>query len=62
MGDHVTALPKESLEQCKPLDYVITGGDFDISLLNIARYLRDGNKLPKGIWYRDYKQIKLKFV
>ena len=58
MGDHVTALPEESMKKCKSLDYVITGGDFDFSLLGLARNLRDGSKLPKGIWYRQNKRIK----
>ena len=31
MGDHVTALPRESMENC-PVDYVIAGGDFDFIL------------------------------
>ena len=52
MGDHVTALPKESLERCDRLDYVITGGDFDIFLLQLLKHLRDGDKIPKGVWFR----------
>ena len=31
VGDHVTALPKESMENSK-VDYVITGGDYDWAL------------------------------
>ena len=31
VGDHVTALPKESMENSK-VDYVITGGDYDCLL------------------------------
>ncbi|HLB60859.1 MAG TPA: cobalamin B12-binding domain-containing protein, partial [Patescibacteria group bacterium] len=38
MGDHVTAFPEESLRRSK-VDYVVTGGDFDIRLLNLANYL-----------------------
>ncbi|MFX0211839.1 MAG: B12-binding domain-containing radical SAM protein [Candidatus Hodarchaeota archaeon] len=52
VGDHVTARPKESMERCERLDYVITGGDFDVGLLQLARCLRDGDKMPKGIWFR----------
>ncbi len=52
MGDHVTARPKESLERCKRLNYVITGGDFDINLLQLSKYLRDGDEIPKGIWFK----------
>ena len=57
MGDHVTALPEESMEN-SPVDFVITGGDYDKLLLNIAKHLRDGEALDKGIWYRDGREIK----
>lgn len=56
-GDHVTALPKESLERSKA-DYVSTGGDWDVSLLKLAQHLRDGSPLPKGLWYRSSREIK----
>ena len=52
MGDHVTAFPEESL-QCSQVDYVITGGDYDVALLSIARHIRDGADLCPGIWFRD---------
>jgi anaerobic magnesium-protoporphyrin IX monomethyl ester cyclase len=51
-GDHVTALPEESLLNSL-VDFVITGGDYDISLLSIAKHLRDKTGLAKGIWYRE---------
>lgn len=51
-GDHVTALPEESMEKCA-VDFVITGGDFDFGLLSIANHLSKGEKLEPGIWYRD---------
>lgn len=57
MGDHVTALPLESMENSQA-DYVITGGDYDVLLLGIAKHLRDKSTLPAGIWYRDIGQIK----
>ncbi len=38
MGDHVTALPKESFKKCS-VDFVITGGDFDFLMLSIANHL-----------------------
>ena len=56
MGDHVTALPNESMEKCA-VDYVITGGNYDSSLLGIAKFLRDTSLLPKGIWYRKNSAI-----
>lgn len=58
MGDHVTACPKESLERCERLDYVITGGDFDVYLLKLSKYLRDGDKIPKGVWFKKNGVIK----
>ena len=56
-GDHVTAKPEESMMK-SPIDYVITGGNYDISLLALAKHLRDEDALPNGIWYRDGAQIK----
>lgn len=38
MGDHVSALPEESLENCS-VDYILIGGDYDFGLLNLADYL-----------------------
>jgi len=52
MGDHVTALPEESMENCS-VDYIITGGDYDFLLLNIANHLSKGEKLEPGVWYRE---------
>lgn len=56
-GDHVTVFPEESLRQSKA-DYIITGGDYDIALLGLAKHLRDGTDLPGGIWYRSGDAIK----
>lgn len=50
-GDHVTALPAESLERC-PVDYVLTGGDYDFLLVNLVEHLERGGPLEPGIWYR----------
>lgn len=55
MGDHVTALPKESMDNC-PVDFVITGGDYDFSLLSIVEHLDKGKPLEPGIWYRAKKK------
>lgn len=57
MGDHVTALPEESMENC-PVDFIIAGGDYDFLLLNIANHLTYGEKLEPGIWYRDHLTIQ----
>ena len=51
MGDHVTAMPEESMKNC-PVDFVITGGDYDFGLLSIVNHLSKGEKLEAGIWYR----------
>lgn len=52
MGDHATALPQESLENCK-VDYVIASGDYDFALASIADYLLKNIPLENGIWFRD---------
>lgn len=59
LGDHVTALPEESLLNSQ-VDYVIQGGDYDFILLSLCQYLRkDSNVLLEGgIWYREDGQIK----
>jgi len=56
MGDHVTALPEESFKKC-PVDFVITGGDFDFLMLSIANHLAKKTKLCAGIYYRQGKKI-----
>ncbi|HNX35181.1 MAG TPA: radical SAM protein [Kiritimatiellia bacterium] len=59
VGDHVTALPEESFRQC-PVDFVLTGGDYDFLLLNLLACLQaaaggplDCAKLEPGIYWRD---------
>jgi len=56
VGDHVTALPEESFAQC-PVDFILTGGDYDFLLLNLLACLRDGRldteKLEPGIYWRE---------
>ncbi len=63
VGDHVTAFPQESMEN-SPVDYVLTGGNYDFLLLNVCEMLRDNNgkldatRLDRGIYYRENGQIK----
>ena len=57
VGDHVTALPQESLES-SDVDYVLTGGDYDFLLLNLCRHLTRGEELEPGIWCREDGEIK----
>ena len=52
MGDHVTALPQESLKNC-PVDYIITGGDYDFMMLSLVDHLVNGTKLEPGFYYRS---------
>jgi len=57
MGDHVTALPLESLENSK-VDFVITGGDYDFMLLNLVEWLEGKTKPEPGIYYREGGEIR----
>ena len=59
VGDHVTALPEESFVQC-PVDYVLTGGDYDFLLLNLLAALQaaaggepDPAAFEPGIYWRE---------
>ena len=52
MGDHVTALPGESLKN-SPVDYIITGGDYDFMMLNLVDHLVNKTKLEPGFYYRN---------
>ncbi|MFH1359027.1 MAG: radical SAM protein [archaeon] len=58
MGDHVTNFPEESMKNSK-VDFVICGGDFDFMLRDLVKNIKDKkSKLPKGVYYRQGKQIK----
>jgi radical SAM superfamily enzyme YgiQ (UPF0313 family) len=58
VGDHVTALPSESMENSE-VDFVLTGGDYDFLLLNLAEWLEGRAKvLEPGIWYREDSGLK----
>jgi len=57
VGDHVTALPRESMKNSR-VDYVLTGGDYDFLLLNLAKYLEGEAELEPGIWFRENRKIK----
>ena len=57
VGDHVTALPQESMENSRT-DFVLTGGDYDFLLLNLVDFLTGKtNRLESGIWYRENGNI-----
>jgi len=57
VGDHITALPRESMENSR-VDYVIEGGDYDFLLLNLVDYLEGKAELEPGIWFRENGRIK----
>jgi radical SAM superfamily enzyme YgiQ (UPF0313 family) len=57
VGDHVTALPRESMENSR-VDYVLTGGDYDFLLLNLVEYLEGKGELEPGIWFRQNGRIR----
>jgi radical SAM superfamily enzyme YgiQ (UPF0313 family) len=56
-GDHVTALPEESLRR-SPVDYVLTGGDYDFLLLNLVEHLERSVELEPGTWYRKGREVE----
>ncbi len=58
-GDHVTALPEESMNNC-PVDFIITGGNYDFILINILEHLKKNNTddMPAGVYYRHNEEIK----
>ena len=57
VGDHVTAMPEESMKNSK-VDYIATGGDYDFLSLNIANHINHNEPLEAGIWYRENGVIK----
>ena len=56
-GDHVTAFPEESMLNSK-VDYVLTGGDYDLLLFNLCNHIENGANLEPGIWFRANGEIK----
>lgn len=58
-GDHVTALPLESMQNSQA-DFVLTGGDYDFLLLNLCKALKNRQSLGSldpGIYFRNNGQI-----
>ena len=54
VGDHVTALPEETMANC-PADYILTGGDYDFLLVNLLSCLQAGrgpDGFEPGIYWR----------
>ena len=57
VGDHVTALPEESMASCG-VDFILTGGDWDFLLKNLVESGGDASRYEPGIWYREGGEIK----
>lgn len=51
MGDHVTYFPVESFEQ-SPVDFVVTGGDYDATGAALCDHLDGRGALPPGVFFR----------
>ena len=52
VGDHVTALPAETFANC-PVNYILTGGNYDFLLLNLLAHLTRDDALEPGIYWRE---------
>ena len=60
VGDHVTAFPEETLENCS-VDYIIKGGDYDFVIVNLLNHICKDEELEGGVYWRDGdKNIKAK--
>lgn len=57
VGDHVSFFPEESMKNSS-VDFVIAGGDFDVSLLKLCEHLSGRGAMPAGVWYRENGEIK----
>ncbi len=56
-GDHVTAMPQDVMENWA-VDYLLTGGDYDFLLLNLAEHIENPDTpLESGIWYRESGKV-----
>src|SRR3989344_4104380 len=53
-GDHVSYNARESMEN-SPVDFVIRGGYYDFAFCELLDALKDGKKIPQGVWYRNAK-------
>lgn len=51
VGDHVTYLPHELFEN-SPVDYAITGGDYDFVIVNLLNHIYKKEKLEGGVYWR----------
>lgn len=57
VGDHITFMPLESLEN-SPVDYLITGGDYDFVVKSLLNHIHKAEDLDGGVYWRgDDKRI-----
>lgn len=52
VGDHITAMPEETMRN-SPVDFLLTGGDYDFLLCNLLENWRHPEAFEPGIWWRD---------
>jgi len=52
VGDHVSFKPHELFEN-SPIDYAITGGDYDFMIVNLLNHIFLGERLEGGVYWRD---------
>ncbi len=57
MGDHVTALPQESIKNSK-VDYILIGGDYDFLLAELIELINN-KKAPKNKIFKSTKNHNL---
>lgn len=57
IGDHITAFPEESFFNSK-VDYCVTGGNYDISILALVNFILGKGNPPNGLYMRDGDNIK----
>ncbi len=57
VGDHVTAMPEESMASCG-VEAILTGGDWDFLLVNYAANRGEASKYEPGIWYREGGEVR----
>ena len=57
VGDHATAEPLEQFRESQ-VDYVLTGGSFDVDLRALARHLEGHQPPPAGLYWREGQTVQ----
>jgi len=52
VGDHVSALPGETMREC-PADYVVPGGDYDVGVARLVEAIARAESTPEGVLDRN---------